>query len=86
MTTNLITISPYISLQEAMQILSDNDIRQLPITNNGKLVGLITMKDILRYEPTLVDMMVENIRFEEQQRQDAISKYSESEIDDSLFD
>ena len=85
MTSHPITIPPMSSLQDAMQILSDNDIRQLPITNNGKLVGLITMKDILRYEPTLVDMMVENIRFEEQQRQDNIQQYSEGAVDESLF-
>lgn len=86
MEKELITVKPTTSLQSAMDILTDNDIRQLPIINNGVLQGLVTLKDIIRVEPTLVDMMVENIRFEEQQRQEMIEKYSLTDIDDSFFD
>jgi CBS domain-containing protein len=86
MSTNIETITPTTSLQLAMKLLSEADIRQLPIVNNGALQGLVTLKDIIRYEPTLVDMMVENIRFEEQQRQETIRKYSLNDIDDSYFE
>ncbi|MCA9478570.1 MAG: CBS domain-containing protein [Nanoarchaeota archaeon] len=85
MATSLITIDPMSSLQDAMRKLSENDIRQLPVISKGVLAGLITIKDVIRHEPTLVDMMVENIRFEEQQRQEEIKRYSEGAVDESLF-
>lgn len=86
METNLVTISPHVSLQRAMDMLVDNDIKQLPVINNGALVGLVTLKDVIRFEPTLVDLMVENIRFEEQQRQEMIKNYSEGNLDKTLFE
>ncbi len=50
MTKNVITASEGISLEEAIEIMHKNRIEKLPIVRDGKLVGLITAKDILKRE------------------------------------
>ena len=48
MTDNLITISPKTGLDECMQLMTDHRIRHLPIVNNNKVVGLISIGDVVR--------------------------------------
>ena len=48
MTDNLITISPKTGLDECMQLMTDHRIRHLPIVDNNKVVGLISIGDVVR--------------------------------------
>jgi CBS domain-containing protein len=49
MSKPLITINQNSSIKEVTDLMQKNDIRRLPIVDNkGKLVGIITAKDILR--------------------------------------
>jgi len=48
MTTDVITISPDIPLEEAARIMTDNKIGGLPVMEDGKLVGIITETDIFK--------------------------------------
>ena len=48
MTDKLITISPKTGLDECMQLMTDHRIRHLPIENNNKVVGLISIGDVVR--------------------------------------
>ena len=43
-----ITIEADASLGEAAMLMSDNKIRRLLVTEKGKIVGIITEKDVLR--------------------------------------
>ena len=45
---NIITTAPGIDMETASQILQENKIEKLPVVDNGKLVGLITYKDITK--------------------------------------
>lgn len=49
MTTALITITPGTTLKDTCRFMIANDIRRLPVIQEGKLIGLITTTDILRY-------------------------------------
>jgi len=53
MTTPLIVADPYITLEEAMKMMGKCNIRRLPVIENGKLIGMITQKDISRISPVL---------------------------------
>jgi len=53
MSTPVIVIDPYISLEEAMKTMGKCNIRRLPVVENGKLIGIITQKDISRISPIL---------------------------------
>jgi CBS domain-containing protein len=48
MSKPLITISPNISLRDALHIIVSRNIRRLPVLENGILTGIITDKDIYR--------------------------------------
>lgn len=68
MSNGVISVTPNNFVNEVMHLLNENDIKQVPVILKDKLVGFVTMKDILRIEPTLVDMAIDTFRSEEQQR------------------
>ncbi|RJQ16975.1 CBS domain-containing protein [Candidatus Woesearchaeota archaeon] len=57
MEKNMVTTQRKKDLYEAMIIMRDNDIRHLPVVEQGKLYGFITMKDILKIQPELFDIL-----------------------------
>jgi len=48
MTDKLITIGPKTELDECMQLMTDHRIRHLPILDNSKVVGLISIGDVVK--------------------------------------
>ena len=58
MTKDIITVSPGMDISDALLLMKDMDIRHLPVVDEGALMGFITMKDILKVQPDLL----ENVR------------------------
>jgi len=56
MTSPIIVIDPYIDLEEAMKTMSTCNIRRLPVVEDGKLIGIITQKDVIRFSPALMEI------------------------------
>ncbi len=52
MTSNPIVISPSTPVLEAINILKKNKIRQLPVVDKKKLVGLVTRYELLTVSPS----------------------------------
>ena len=48
MTRGVITVNPDQSIDECMQIMTKERIRHLPVVENNKLVGLISMRDVVK--------------------------------------
>ena len=46
MTHDVITITPETTLPEAHKLMTDYQIRRLPVVKNGRLVGIVTRGDI----------------------------------------
>jgi CBS domain-containing protein len=46
MTKDLITVEPGTSLREAAAIMTDKWIRHLPVLEGGKLVGIVSQRDL----------------------------------------
>lgn len=46
MTTSIVTGSPWMSLENACRVLSDNQIRRLPILDGERLVGIVSLADL----------------------------------------
>ena len=46
MSENLVTISPDASLEEASNLMAENQIRRLPVVENGQLVGIVSLGDL----------------------------------------
>lgn len=68
METNLTTTTPDEDIFEALRIMRDYNIRHLPVMHQGNFVGLVTLKDILKIEPDLYEIMVERIELREAER------------------
>ena len=48
MTTTVLNVSPDQSIEDCMQLMTDKHIRHLPVVENGKLVGMISIGDIVK--------------------------------------
>lgn len=68
METKLETISPNDDIYVALIKMRDSNIRHLPVVDNGKMVGLLTLKDILKIEPSLFELLVEKFELREETR------------------
>ncbi|HWP57863.1 MAG TPA: CBS domain-containing protein [Candidatus Acidoferrales bacterium] len=59
MTAEVLTVSPKTPLEEAARILLEHKIGGLPVMAGDKLIGIITISDLLR---ALVDMLASTAR------------------------
>jgi CBS domain-containing protein len=48
MTRDLITVTPNSTIDDCMQLMTDKFIRHLPVVANNKLVGIISIGDVVR--------------------------------------
>jgi CBS domain-containing protein len=55
MTREPLTVAPETSLAEAVNIMLNNRIGGLPVVENGKLMGILTERDVLRVCVELLD-------------------------------
>ena len=53
MSSPIIVVDPYAPLEEAMKTMGKCNIRRLPVVEKGKLIGIITNKDISKISPIL---------------------------------
>ncbi|WP_043933455.1 CBS domain-containing protein [Bacillus sp. EB01] len=45
MSKELITVTPETTTEEASRLMADNQVRRLPVVENGKLVGIVSLGD-----------------------------------------
>ncbi len=61
MTSKLITINTNHSIDQCMQIMTDNHIRHLPIVNDTQVMGLISIGDVVRemiaYQKSMIEQL-----------------------------
>jgi len=68
MEKELLTISPDKDIYDALKIMRDYNIRHLPVIDKGRFVGFLTIKDILKIQPQLFDLIVEKFELREEAR------------------
>ncbi|WP_084623784.1 CBS domain-containing protein [Acidisphaera rubrifaciens] len=49
MTRHVIAASPETSVDEAMELMDSGYFRHLPVLENGRLVGIISIRDLVKY-------------------------------------
>ena len=54
MSDSVVTVAPEQTLRDATDLLRSKHIRQLPVVENGKLIGIITDRDIKRATPSVL--------------------------------
>jgi signal-transduction protein with cAMP-binding, CBS, and nucleotidyltransferase domain len=68
METRMITVAPEKDVYDALMKMRDANIRHLPVMDGKEMVGLLTLKDILKIEPALFDLMVDKFEIREAQK------------------
>lgn len=58
MTAEVVTASPELTLEQALRLVSERRIRHLPVTKDGKLIGVISIGDMVK---TLISLQKETI-------------------------
>jgi CBS domain-containing protein len=62
MTRNVITATPQTTVDEAMQIMDTGYFRHLPVLEGGKLAGIISIRDLVKYRIMLHEHDVDSLR------------------------
>jgi CBS domain-containing protein len=62
MTSPLLTISETASIDEAAQLMAKKKVKKLPVMDKKKLIGIITLTDIVTKVPTMLSIMEELLR------------------------
>jgi acetoin utilization protein AcuB len=52
MTTNVLTVDENTSLMRATRVMKENNIRRLPVISHGKLIGIVTDRDVKDASPS----------------------------------
>ena len=61
MTREVFVISPYETLDECMAVMSTTRIRHLPVVDEGKLVGLISIGDVVQFSIEDKDLQIQDM-------------------------
>jgi len=59
MSSPLIVGNPDMEIDKVTKFMFDRKIKKLPIVEDGKLVGLVTFTDLLRFQPSLIRVVKE---------------------------
>ncbi|MFA7708117.1 MAG: CBS domain-containing protein [Candidatus Pacearchaeota archaeon] len=65
-TRKITTIRPSADIYDAMNLMKETNCRRLPVTIKKTVIGLLTMKDILRIQPELFEIAKENYTIKEE--------------------
>ena len=57
MTTPLVVVEPSTDLEEAVKLMFQSKIKKLAVVDANKLVGIVTLTDIARFQPQMIRML-----------------------------
>ncbi|MCW3109124.1 MAG: histidine kinase [Segetibacter sp.] len=61
MTERPIFVTPTDTIDDCMQIMTDKSIRHLPVLDNGRLLGIISIGDIVKFIIEEKNFIIENL-------------------------
>jgi CBS domain-containing protein len=47
MTRNVVVVTPRAKARDCMALMTENNIRHLPVVDNGRVVGMVSIRDIV---------------------------------------
>lgn len=68
MSKPLVTIQSTATIWDAIELMNDNKIRHLPVVDKGKLVGILTQRDLFRLFFSYKELLLSAINLEEMRR------------------
>lgn len=64
MTKKVFTVSPETTVADAAQLMTKYGIKKLPVVQAGRLVGIVTVSDILVIEPSMISAIGKMVSFD----------------------
>ncbi|UCH37209.1 MAG: CBS domain-containing protein [Candidatus Bathyarchaeota archaeon] len=64
MSSPVITVHPETNIEDAAQLMTQKQIKKLPVMEEGKLVGVVTSMDLMQAAPTIVKLLEDLLRRE----------------------
>ena len=61
MSGNVITVTPDDTIDHCMQLMTGKFIRHLPVVENDKLIGLVSIGDLVKYKIEEQKFIIENM-------------------------
>ncbi|OFW27177.1 MAG: histidine kinase [Acidobacteria bacterium RIFCSPLOWO2_02_FULL_59_13] len=61
MTTPVISATPQSTVAECMRVLTANNIRHLPVVENGKVLGVVSLGDLVKWIITAQAEMIQEL-------------------------
>ena len=80
MTKNLITCDPDCDIADAARLMSKHRYERIPIVSMGKLVGIISAREIAKVAPAVIEILTEHLRIEEPQSIEEETNEGECEL------
>jgi signal transduction histidine kinase len=77
MTHRVISVPPQTDIGEALSLMAFHRIRHLPVVKNGKLVGIISIRDVMKYR---VEKLEENFTALARSEQESVQARAEAEV------
>lgn len=68
MSKGLITCTPDCDISEAARMMSKFKYERIPVVSMGKLIGIISTREIAKVAPAALEIATEHLRIEEPQR------------------
>lgn len=62
MSDRPIFVTPHTTIEDCMQLMTDKFIRHLPVLDGGKLIGVISIGDLVKYIINEKDYIIDNLR------------------------
>ncbi|HEX4679644.1 MAG TPA: CBS domain-containing protein [Gaiellaceae bacterium] len=59
MTSPLIVVTPETPVEECMAIMTDRRIRHMPVVENGEVVGLVSIGDLVKFQSQQQDFKIQ---------------------------
>ncbi|MFQ5999979.1 MAG: cyclic nucleotide-binding/CBS domain-containing protein [Candidatus Bathyarchaeia archaeon] len=57
MSKPLVTGTPHMDLEDAARLMFKKKIKKLPVVEDGRLVGLVTLTDMVRVQPHIIKVL-----------------------------
>lgn len=89
MTPNPVTVTPDVSISTAFGIMKERQFRRLPVVQGGKLIGIVTEKELQQVSPstaTSLSVFELNYLLEKTTIKDAMSRDPITVQDDDLIE
>jgi len=66
MKRKVVTIKPSVDIVGALKKMKKTKVRRLPVVESGKVIGMLTLNDVLKIDPGLFELIAETVKIKEE--------------------